>query len=1243
MKKIVFLLLVTLCAMSSWSQPPTITWQNTYSGIDYVNSIEKTPEGGNIPAKYSDSRDGEVTCNKSDHEIRAEKLGEAVSEPCPTLVLPTIRADRDTTFCQGGQVFLSTFQQRAARYQWLKDGVPIPGATDTLFIAQTGGLYAVRVLDTCGYTSATSRSLTVTVHTPPVQPQIIAGGPLSFCYGDSVVLTSSAISGNQWYAGDYPFYGATGKTFTAYWSGVYRVRVSNSCGTATSASVTITVANSPLKVPAPFLYASGDTTICSGKSVTLNAGAMSGVNYQWFHNGFRIAGATDSSYQAWEGGLYSVRVFSTCSGDSATSRNIQVTVNTLPARPTISASGPLSFCSGDSVVLTSSAVSGNRWYKDNLLISGATGRTYVVRSGGSYRVLVSNDCSIAGSDSLRITVSAGLVKPEIPFIYSVGDTTFCQGSSVLLKVAGRTGVSYKWFRNGSVIPGAIDTAYRTWDSGRYAVKAYSLCSGDSAASRSIHISVLAYPDSLHVTASGPLSFCIGGSVTLTASAAANYHWYKDGQSIAGARGRSYTATTTGSYRVYTTNACGTNASVPIPVKVSNTPPPPTTPAILNRGDTIFCQGRSVRLFTWSHTGVRYQWFKNGIAIRGAIDTVYTAAASGTYSVRVYNTCNLDSATSRGMKVTVLTYPDTPVVTASGPLSFCNGGSVTLTASPAANYQWYNDTARIAGATGQRYTATSSGHYRVYTSNSCGGNASVAVTVTVSATPATFTAPIFASGDTTFCQGGSVRLYTGQQRGLAYQWFRDGSVIAGATDTAYTAANSGLYTVKVYNMCSRDSTESKAIHITVLAYPDTPRITTNGSLSFCTGGSVRLSAPAAEGYQWYRDNVPLAGGTQQHWVATTSGRYHVSTQYACAAVTAPSVTVTVKEMPPTPVISATGNTLHSSAGTGNQWYLDGLAIEGATGQQYTARTSGTYTVRVTQNDCSTLSGAFPFMVTVPATVSCPANVATATRAKECAAIVNNLEPGIVPANSNSVVNYTLSGATTGSGTGSVSGKSFNKGVTLVTYTLANDTAVQCRFTVTVRDLEAPVIDVVRASPEKLWPPDHKMVDVMVSYGSTDNCGATSCKVFVSSNEPQNGLGDGDVDHDWEVIDNHHIRLRAERSGNGEGRIYTITVACTDASGNTLTNSTTVTVPKGMFETKAGPNPSTTQFTIFTKSVDNQPLFVRVLDVNGNLIEVKKNVAANSTLVLGRNYEPGTYYIELIQGSSKEVVRVIKLAR
>jgi hypothetical protein len=91
----------------------------------------------------------------------------------------------------------------------------------------------------------------------------------------------------------------------------------------------------------------------------------------------------------------------------------------------------------------------------------------------------------------------------------------------------------------------------------------------------------------------------------------------------------------------------------------------------------------------------------------------------------------------------------------------------------------------------------------------------------------------------------------------------------------------------------------------------------------------------------------------------------------------------------------------------------------------------------------------------------------------------------------------------------------------------------------------------------------MVDVTVSYEATDNCALLETKLNVSSNEPTGRTGS-----DWEIVDAHHVRLRAARSGRSGDRLYTITIAVKDVHGNLSTQNVTVRVPqsngKGAFK-------------------------------------------------------------------------------
>jgi len=113
---------------------------------------------------------------------------------------------------------------------------------------------------------------------------------------------------------------------------------------------------------------------------------------------------------------------------------------------------------------------------------------------------------------------------------------------------------------------------------------------------------------------------------------------------------------------------------------------------------------------------------------------------------------------------------------------------------------------------------------------------------------------------------------------------------------------------------------------------------------------------------------------------------------------------------------------------------------------------------------------------------------------------------------------------------------------------------------VCDEIAPTLE-VSVSPDTIWPPNHKYVRVTAAVTASDNFDPSPVirLVSITSNEPDNGLGDGDKPDDIVILDEFTFDLRAERSGSGTGRIYTITYEVTDACGNSSTQYAMVTVP------------------------------------------------------------------------------------
>jgi uncharacterized delta-60 repeat protein len=109
-----------------------------------------------------------------------------------------------------------------------------------------------------------------------------------------------------------------------------------------------------------------------------------------------------------------------------------------------------------------------------------------------------------------------------------------------------------------------------------------------------------------------------------------------------------------------------------------------------------------------------------------------------------------------------------------------------------------------------------------------------------------------------------------------------------------------------------------------------------------------------------------------------------------------------------------------------------------------------------------------------------------------------------------------------------------------------------------DTTPPHISSASVNPSILWPPNRKMVPVAVTVAATDDVGPVSCSITaISSNEPVNGPGNKAPD--WLITGSLTAQLRAERSGGGTGRLYTLALECQDGAENVATASVAVTVP------------------------------------------------------------------------------------
>ena len=152
-------------------------------------------------------------------------------------------------------------------------------------------------------------------------------------------------------------------------------------------------------------------------------------------------------------------------------------------------------------------------------------------------------------------------------------------------------------------------------------------------------------------------------------------------------------------------------------------------------------------------------------------------------------------------------------------------------------------------------------------------------------------------------------------------------------------------------------------------------------------------------------------------------------------------------------------------------------------------------------------------------------------------------------------------------GTVSGPtptvSLPKGTHVITLTIAdgNGGTTQDTVVVTVIDTAAPTITNIAATPNVLRQANHQMVPVSINPAVFDCDSQVVCRIIsLASNEPVEGLGDGDTSPDWVITGNLTVDIRAERSAHGTGRLYTVTIECRDSSGNASTKTVAVNVPR-----------------------------------------------------------------------------------
>lgn len=189
---------------------------------------------------------------------------------------------------------------------------------------------------------------------------------------------------------------------------------------------------------------------------------------------------------------------------------------------------------------------------------------------------------------------------------------------------------------------------------------------------------------------------------------------------------------------------------------------------------------------------------------------------------------------------------------------------------------------------------------------------------------------------------------------------------------------------------------------------------------------------------------------------------------------------------------------------------------------------------------------------PPVITVPADIITNTAPGKASAVVTFTATATDDFDTNVVVTCTPA-----------SGTAFHCGTNTVRCTAKDSSgnSASASFKVIVRDLEPPVIVSITSSKQYLWPPNHKMVPVVLTVVARDNCGPVKTRIVsATSSQPDSGLDNTDIANDWKIVAPLTINLRSERIPQSAPRIYTITVEAKDMAGNITLGTTTVNVNK-----------------------------------------------------------------------------------
>lgn len=314
---------------------------------------------------------------------------------------PSIKVLGTTVICAGGAVTLES--DAVVQSTWSS------GQKGSTISVGNSGEFRVRAIDSNGCQSPESDPVTVKVNPLPSNPSVTISGRTTFCEGDNVTLTSNYENGNRWNTN------TSDRSVVINKSGTYAVSVTDANGcTATSAPVQVRV--NPLPA-APAIMALRPVTFCDRDYTVLQASTSS--SYDW------STGSNQREVEVRKSGEYSLTTVDGNGCRSPASQVVRVTANPLPPAPTITASGPLTFCANEKITLKSTEAKGYVWN------SGSTSQEVTTNLTGIYQVRTKNEFGCLSDVSNTVAVNV-LPLPTAPTVTASGRTTFCQGEQVQL-------------------------------------------------------------------------------------------------------------------------------------------------------------------------------------------------------------------------------------------------------------------------------------------------------------------------------------------------------------------------------------------------------------------------------------------------------------------------------------------------------------------------------------------------------------------------------------------------------------------------------------------------------------------------------------------------------------------------------------------------------------------------------------------------------------------------------------------